>query len=104
MVIWWDVKRSLSTSIFLVLGTFIMLVGYGDVRFSLVAVEATLEKTPTAIRRGAITEYNSSARNFPQNLPRRNTHRATQHAGKRAVENFEVLDKGSITRITPMPQ
>jgi len=38
-----------------------MLVGYGDVRFSLVAVEATLEKTPTAIRRGAITEYNSSA-------------------------------------------
>jgi hypothetical protein len=61
MVMWWDVKRSLSTSIFLVLGTFIMLVGNGDVRFSLVAVEATLEKTPTAIRRGAITEYNSSA-------------------------------------------
>ncbi|KAJ7013796.1 hypothetical protein NC653_003438 [Populus alba x Populus x berolinensis] len=74
MVMWWDVKRSLYFHCFLVLGTFTMLVGYGDVRFRSVAVEATLEKTPTAIRRGAITEQNS---------------KHTQHAGKRAAENFE---------------
>jgi len=44
MVMWWDVKRSLSMPIFLVHNIFIMLAGYEGVRLSSVAVEVTLEK------------------------------------------------------------
>jgi hypothetical protein len=44
---WWDVKRSLSMPIFLVHNIFIMLAGYEGVHLSSVAVEVTLEKTPT---------------------------------------------------------
>jgi hypothetical protein len=64
MVILWDVKRSLSTPIFLVHNTFIMLARYGGVRLSLVAVEAILEKMHTTIKRGAVTEYDSTASRY----------------------------------------
>ncbi|KAJ6925413.1 hypothetical protein NC651_009941 [Populus alba x Populus x berolinensis] len=64
MVILWDVKRSLSMSIFLVHNTFIMLVRYGGVRLNLVEVEAILKNMHTTIKRGAIIEYDSTASRY----------------------------------------
>lgn len=64
IVIQWDVKRSLSTSIFLIYNTFIILARYKGVHLSSVAVEAILEKILIATKKGAIIEYDSTASRY----------------------------------------